>query len=101
MKNIIRKSVIAVALLLSVATANAKGNSLSYSRTLNTQIGITATNQVAVGGTYKVLDVNGKVVLKGRISSADTFYISTGKLSNGTYRFTVDGFYLQEFSIND
>jgi len=101
MKNIIRQSIIAVTLLLTTVTANAKGTSLQYSRTLNAQIGITATNQIAIGGIYKVVDVNGKVVLQGRIKSADTFYIPTGKLANGSYIFTVDGFPLQSFCVNN
>lgn len=101
MNNIIRQSVIAAALLLTTVAAQAKGTSLQYSRALNTQIGITATNQVAIGGIYKIMDANGKIMLKGRIKSGDTFYIPTGKLPNGSYIFTVDGFPLQSFSVND
>ena len=101
MNNIIRQSIIAAALLFSVTAASARGTSYSYSRSYNTQIGITAGNEVAVGGTYKILDSNGRVVLQGRIKSRNTFYIPTGKLGNGTYTFSVDGFNLQQFSIND
>lgn len=101
MKNIIRTSAIAIALFLSATALQAKGTSLIYSRSANTQIGITAGNQVAVGSIYKVTDANGKVVLQGRIRSLNTFYIPTSKLGNGTYQFSVDGFNLQEFSISN
>lgn len=101
MNNIITKSILAFALFISVNAASARGTSYSYSRSLNTTIGITAGNRAAVGGIYKIQDGSGRVVLQGRIKSADTFYIPTDKLSNGTYVFSVDGYGLQQFSIND
>lgn len=101
MNNIIRTSVTAIAILISVAGAQAKGTSLAYSRSVDTHIGITATNQVAVGSIYKIIDSKGKIILQGRIKSASTFQIPTRKLNNGTYKFSVDGFILQEFSINN
>jgi hypothetical protein len=101
MNNIIRTSVTAIALFLTVTAAQAKGTSLAYSRTSNANIGITPTNQVAIGSLYKITDNTGKVVLQGRIKSANTFHIPTRKLSNGTYKFSVDGFILQEFTINN
>ena len=101
MKNIIIKSIVALALIISVNAASAKGNGLNYSRSLNPLIGISAGNNAAVGGTFKVLDGNGRVVLQGRIKSTDTFYLPTNKLMNGTYLFTVDGYSLQQFSVNN
>jgi len=101
MNNIIRTSVTAIALLLTVSAAQAKGTSLAYSRTANAQIGITAGNQVTVGSIYKITDASGKVVFQGRIKSRNTFYIPTNKLANGSYTFSVDGYQLQDFSLNN
>jgi len=105
MNNIILKSIIAATLILSVNVASARGasanTSYNYSRNTNAQIGITPANNVAIGGMYKIQDASGKVVLQGRIKSADTFYIPTDKLSNGTYLFSVDGYSLKQFSVND
>lgn len=101
MKTIIRQSIIAAVLLISTAGAQARGTSLHYSRNANERIGITAGNQVAVGGWYKITDPTGKIILRGRIKSAKTFYIPLNQLSNGQYRFSVDGYELQSFTIED
>lgn len=101
MNNLIRTSVLAIAFFTTAISVQAKGTSLLYSRNANTNIGVTPTNQVAVGSIYKILDSKGSVVLQGRILSGNTFYIPTRKLENGNYKFSVDGFILQEFSIGD
>ena len=101
MKKIIIKSIAALALILSVNAVSAQGHRLVYSRSSNPFIGISAGNNVAIGGSYKVFDGNGRVVMQGRITSAATFYLSTNRLMNGTYLFTVDGYSLQRFAVND
>jgi hypothetical protein len=101
MKTIIRQSILTATFILAVITAQAKGTAVEYSRAANSKIGITAGNQVAVGGLYKITDRAGNIVLQGRIQSADTFYIPVSKLGNGTYTFSIDGFALQAFAITN
>jgi len=101
MKNIILKSAFIVAVLTGAATAASarSTNTLNYSRLSNPQIGITAANKYAVGKSYTICNEKGKVIVKGVIRSAEVFYVSTQKLSNGTYVFKIDGEVVQEFVI--
>lgn len=101
MKTIVRQSIATVVLFASAIAAQAKGTTLHYARTANDRIGITAGNRIAVGGLYKIADHTGKVVLQGRIKSADTFYIPVSQLSNGSYSFSIDGYELQSFTITN
>lgn len=97
------KKNITIAMLISfftlVGSLNATaGNLLKYNRSVNAQIGITPIH--AQGSTYEVRNQFGKVVIKGIISSSNTFYISTKKLTSGTYTFILNGVSQQEFVIN-
>lgn len=101
MKTLIRKSAIAAALILALAAptfrANAQDNKLIYDLAHNTSIGITIEN--AVGASYVIKDKTGKIIYKGIVKSAKTFYIPTGKLGKGEYRFQIGSLVLQEFII--
>lgn len=99
MKNIIRKSAIAASLVLALAASSvqAQSNTLVYDRKANSAIGISSDN--AVGCNYEIKDKKGNVVASGKIRSAKTFYINTGKLNKGFYRFSINGSILQEFII--
>lgn len=101
MKNIILRSALILTVLTGAAlTASARStNTLTYNRFSNPQIGVTAVNKHTIGRSYTICDEKGKVVMKGTIRSAETFYISTQKLSNGTYTFKIDGESVQEFTI--
>ena len=100
MKNIIRKSVVAASLILAIAAssfnANAQGRPV-YDRSVNRSIGITVEN--AIGTGYVITDQKGNVVLDGTIKSSKTFFIPTGKLGKGVYRFLIGGNIFQEFII--
>jgi hypothetical protein len=100
MKNIIRKSVVAASLILAIAAgsfnANAQGRPV-YDRSVNRSIGITVEN--AIGTGYVITDQKGNVVLDGTIKSGKTFFIATGKLGKGVYRFLIGGNIFQEFII--
>ena len=103
MKNIILKSAFILTVLLTATalTVSARSNNtLTYNRFSNPQIGVTAVNKHTVGRNYTICDERGKVVIKGTIRSAETFYISTQKLTNGTYIFKIDGETVQEFIIS-
>ncbi len=100
MKNIIRKSVIAASLLLSLTAASFNTNAQDrpvYDRSVNPSIGIKVEN--ATGTGYSITDQKGNIVFNGRIAGNKTFYIPTGKLNSGTYRFLVGGNVFQEFVI--
>ncbi|PSK94326.1 hypothetical protein [Taibaiella chishuiensis] len=100
MKTIIRKTVIAASLLLSLTAASFNTFAQDrpvYDRSVNPSIGIKVEN--AAGAGYSITDQKGNVVFNGRIAGNKTFYIPTGKLSNGTYRFLVAGNVFQEFVI--
>lgn len=101
MKNIFRLPLFAAVLtvaLLTTFNGTAQDNKVPvYDRELNKTIGITAEN--ATGCRYEIRDSKGNVVLTGNINSAATFYIATGKLNDGTYRFVINGNTLQEFKI--
>ncbi len=100
MKNIIRKSVIAASLLLSLTAASFNTNAQDrpvYDRSVNPSIGIKVEN--ATGTGYSITDQKGNVVLGGTIAGNKTFYIATGKLGKGTYRFLIAGNVFQEFVI--
>lgn len=101
MKTFIRKTAIATALILTAAassfTATAQENKLVYSKTSNPAIGITVDN--ATGASYSIKDKAGNIVLTGIVKGNKTFYIPTGKLAKGTYRFVMGSLVLQEFEI--
>lgn len=73
-------------------------STLVYERSLNPSIGITA-DYSAIGSTYTITDARGKTIMTGTIRSGKTFYIPTGKLGNGVYRFQIGGQVLQQFMI--
>ncbi len=100
MKNLLRQSLIASTLILTLASpslVSAQGNALVYDRSTNSSIGIAADN--ATGCNYEIKDRSGRVVLTGKIKSEKTFYIATGKLNKGSYKFMINGNTLQEFTI--
>jgi hypothetical protein len=100
MKNFIRKSVIAVTLILVACVTtfqtNAKNSVFVYDRAVNSNINISSDN--ALGCKYEVKDSNGNIVLSGKITSA-SFNIPTAKLNKGTYHFSINGNILQQFAI--
>ncbi len=100
MKTIIRKSVIAAAFLFTIAAGSFKANAQGrpvYDRSVNRAIGITVEN--AIGTGYAITDQKGNIVMDGRITSSKTFYVPTGKLAKGVYRFLIGGSVFQEFII--
>jgi hypothetical protein len=101
MKTFIRKAAIFTSLALTIAassfTAAAQENKLIYSKTNNPAIGITINN--ATGASYSIKDKTGKVVLTGTVKNNKTFFIPTGNLAKGTYRFVMGSLVLQEFEI--
>lgn len=101
MKKTIRKTAIAAALfvaaLASTFQANAQDEKLSYSKARHSAIGITVDN--ATGAAYVIKDKNGNIVLQGKIKNNKTFFISTAKLSKGSYQFVIGSLVLQEFEI--
>jgi hypothetical protein len=101
MKTLIRKSVIAATLLFTIAAssfkANAQDDKLVYQRKINTSIGITVAN--ATGADYTIKDKKGNVVHRGKVKSAKTFYIPTGKLGTGTFCFCIGNLLIQEFEV--
>ncbi len=101
MKTIIRKSVIAASLALTLAassfSAKAQTNTLVYDRENNPTIGVTVAN--AVGASFTVKDKKGNIVLQGTVKNDKTFFISTGKLGKGTYKFFIGQLAIQEFTI--
>lgn len=101
MKINIRKTLTAVTLIFTLAatsfSAQAQDNAPVYDKTVNTAIGITVAN--ATGQQYIITDKSGKIIMKGIVKSGKTFYISTGKLKEGTYRFSVAGNTTQQFVI--
>ncbi len=100
MKNIIRKSVIAASLLLGLAAASFNTYAQDrpvYDRTVNPSIGVKVENVTGVG--YTVTDKKGNVVFNGKIADNKTFYIPTGKLAKGLYRFMIGNMVWQEFVI--
>jgi hypothetical protein len=70
---------------------------LVYERAVNPYIGITVEN--AAGQGYVIADKNGKIILKGKISSDKTFFVATSKLAYGSYQFLVGGALMQQFII--
>ena len=100
MKKIILAAVILTVLTGTALSASARSNNtLTYNKFANPQIGVTAGNKHTIGRSYTISDEKGKVVMKGVIRSAETFYISTQKLANGSYVFKIDGETVQEFVI--
>ena len=100
MKNILRKSFVAASFIIAIAAgsfnANAQGRPV-YDRSVNRSIGITVEN--ATGTGYVITDQKGNVVLDGTITGSKTFFIPTGKLNKGVYRFQIGGNVFQEFII--
>jgi len=78
-------------------TFNSMEQALVYRRAANPYIGITVEN--AVGQGYAIADKNGKIILKGKISSDKTFFVATSKLPYGSYQFLVGGALMQQFII--
>lgn len=100
MKTLLRNSVIAASLLLTFAAATpaiAQDNVPVYNKAANRSIGITVAN--ATGASFVIKDQKGTVVYQGTVKNDKTFFISTGKLTRGTYRFVVGSLVLQEFVI--
>lgn len=99
MKTIIRKSVIAATLALTIAASSfsAKAETLVYNRQSNPAIGITVEN--ATGASFTVKDKKGNIVLQGTVKNDKTFFISTSKLGKGTYKFYIGQLAVQEFTI--
>lgn len=101
MKTLLRKSVIAATLLMTFAAsavpALAQDNVPVYRKAANPSIGITVAN--AAGAGYTIKDQKGNVVLQGTVKDDKTFFIPTGKLTKGTYRFVMGSLVLQEFII--
>jgi len=101
MKAFLRKTAVAAAILLSATsfsfTANAQGEKLVYHKDNDAAIGITVEN--ATGAEFVIRDKKGRVVHRGIVKSARTFYISTEKLNKGDYQFQIGNLVLQEFSV--
>ena len=101
MKTFIRKTAIATALIFTIAAssfqATAQENKLVYSKSNNPAIGITIGN--ASGASYSIKNKAGNTVLTGIVKDNKIFYIATGKLAKGTYRFVIGSLVLQEFEI--
>lgn len=76
---------------------NSTEQALVYKRSANPYIGITVEN--AIGQAYTIADKNGKIILKGKISSGKTFFVATSRLSQGSYQFLVGGALMQQFII--
>lgn len=102
-------TVLALVLICSIQPANATSamnasrnfknieQALVYERAVNPYIGITVEN--AAGQGYVIADKNGKIILKGKISSDKTFFVATTKLAYGSYQFLVGGALMQQFII--
>lgn len=101
MKTLLRKTVLATALIcttaLSAFSAGAQNEKLVYSKARHSTIGITVGN--ATGAAYAIKDKNGNTVLTGKIKDNKTFFVSTARLSKGSYRFMIGNLVLQEFEI--
>jgi len=99
MKTLLRKSAIAAALLMTLAASavQAQDNVPVYLKATNPSIGIAVAN--ATGASFAIKDQKGNVVLQGTVKNDKTFFISTGKLNKGTYRFVMGSLVLQEFII--
>ena len=101
MKNIFRKSAIAAAFVIAIASASfnahATENKLVYDKSQNEKIGITVEN--ATGASYIIKDKSGKVVYQGKVKDNKTFYIPTDKMAKGAYQFQMGSLVLQEFVI--
>lgn len=98
---------IAVIVLLTATSFNANANTsvqqqnekvLVYRRNLNPAIGVTP-DLSAVGYSYTVYNSDGSPVVNGIIKTGNTFFISTQKLPNGTYRFYIGNELLQTFVV--
>jgi hypothetical protein len=101
MKTIIRKTTIAVSLILALTAssfkAHAQNDKFVYRRSTNPSIGITIPN--ATGAPFIIKDKKGNIVYSGTVKSDKTFYIPTGKLGTGTFCFFIGSFALQEFQV--
>lgn len=100
MKTIIRKTVIAASLLLTLAAASFNTYAQDrpvYDRSVNPSIGIKVENVTGAG--YTITDQKGNIILGGTITGNKTFYIPTGKLAKGVYRFVIGNIVWQEFVI--
>lgn len=105
----IAAGILVIALLLACAPTHAgtawntagpfgkAEQALVYQRAANPYIGITVSH--AAGQSYSIADKNGKIILKGRISSDKTFFVPTAKLAYGSYQFLVGGAVMQQFII--
>lgn len=91
-------AVLAVILSMLANPIQTKAQSiLTYSKLTNEQIGITPIN--AIGQNYEIRSAKGKIVMKGKITSSNTFYISITNLAFGSYAFSINGETLQQFNI--
>lgn len=97
MKTLLRQTALTLLLAAATLSAGAQNNKLVYKQAANPSIGITVAN--ATGTDYKIRDAQGNVVLSGTVKSDKTFYIDTGKLGKGNYRFMIGSLVLQEFEI--
>ncbi|WP_157976839.1 hypothetical protein [Taibaiella helva] len=99
MKTLLRKTAIAAALLmtLTASAVQAQDNVPVYLKAANPSIGITVAN--ATGASFAIKDQKGNIVLQGTVKNDKTFFIPTGKLNKGTYRFVMGNLVLQEFII--
>lgn len=98
MQPIFRKATL-LALLLAVTSVplSARNGKPVYQKAHNPHIGITVEN--AVGAPYTIRNEEGKIIVSGAVKSDKTFFISTGKLAKGAYRFMIGSLVLQEFII--
>ncbi|RYD52403.1 MAG: hypothetical protein EOP52_09605 [Sphingobacteriales bacterium] len=98
MKNFIQIACTAALLLTSAIASQAQDEALVYNRRFNRSIGITPMAN-AVGTSYSVVDAQGAAVLTGKISSSNTFFLSTSRLKKGLYRFMIGSTNAQSFII--
>lgn len=87
----------AASAITAARIAGSNEQTLVYQRSVNPYIGITVAN--AAGRGYTIADKNGKIILKGKISSDKTFFVATAKLAYGSYQFLVGGTLMQQFII--
>jgi hypothetical protein len=71
---------------------------LSYNKSCNSKIGITPSN--AIGKNFEIKNASGKIIISGKISRSETFYVSIKNLAIGAYIFSINGQALQQFEIN-
>jgi hypothetical protein len=99
MKPFIQKTAAIVLLTVTFLATSFTGNAqkLVYKKTYNSSIGITVEN--AAGASFTIKDKTGTVVMQGKVKDNKTFYIPTGKMNTGDYKFYIGNMAIQEFSV--